>query len=300
MRVLLTGAGGFIGGEIARELRTRGHEVAGFVRRPVQAIGPDDFAADFLQPDTYREPLARFAPDALIHAGWWGVAPRQRDLRTQLDNVQAVGELVAQAAQAGAKIVIGLGTQAEYGLTTSIVDEDAPTRPVTLYGVAKLAAGGTLLRLAQQNGMRGVWGRVFGVYGPFETAPSLLPTVARELAAGRAPRLTPCTQPWDFLHVRDVASAVADLLDCEAANGIFNIARGEAAPLRDTVLRLRDLIDASLEPAFGAVPFGPEQIRFLGGDPGRLMTTTDWRPVVPLEAGLREVAQEAREAARLA
>ncbi|MDB5546342.1 MAG: NAD(P)-dependent oxidoreductase, partial [Hyphomicrobiales bacterium] len=69
-----------------------------------------------------------------------------------------------------------------------------------------------------------------------------------------------------------------------------------APPLRDTVLALRDVMKSSIKPAFGAVPFGPEQIMYLGGDPARLMQTTGWRPSVPLADGLREVAQEAREA----
>ena len=134
MRVFLTGAGGFLGREIARELGARGHLVAGLVRRAEQRAGPRDFVADFLNPDSFRGDLHVFAPDALIHCGWQGVAARERDFRTQLDNVPATGELVALAASAGARIVIGLGTQAEYGLTVAPVDEDAPARPVTLAG----------------------------------------------------------------------------------------------------------------------------------------------------------------------
>jgi UDP-glucose 4-epimerase len=300
LRVLLTGAGGFIGREIARALRARGHVVAGMVRRAEQCVAADDFAADFLRPDSWREALARFQPDALIQAGWFGVAPRERDLLTQLDNVPAAGALVAEAIGAGARVVIGLGTQAEYGLTSGLVDEGAPTSPVTLYGMAKCAAGAALLRIAHQSKVRGVWGRIFGVYGPRETAPSMLPWLARELAAGRAPQLTACTQRWDFLHVRDVAGAVVALLECEAAEGVFNISGGHAAPLRETVLTLRDLMDPTIEPAFGAVPFGPEQIMFLGGLNAKLVATTGWRQSVALAAGLREVADEALQAARLA
>ena len=298
MRVLLTGAGGFIGREIARELRARGHVVAGMLRRAEQGVAPEDFAADFLRPDTYRDALARFGPDALIHAGWFGVAPRERDLLTQLDNVPAVGALVTEAVRAGARVAIGLGTQAEYGLTSDFVGEDAPTSPVTLYGVAKRAAGGALLRIAHQHHVRGVWGRIFGAYGPGETAPSMLPWLARELAAGRTPQLTACTQRWDFLHVRDVAGAIVALLESEA-DGVINISSGSAPPLRETVLALRDLIDPAIEPAFGAVPFGPEQIMFLGGLNDKLVAATGWRPSVALAAGLREVADEGLRAARI-
>lgn len=300
MRVVLTGAGGFIGREIARELRLQGHVVAGWARRPVPCAGVDDFVADLLRPETYGEPLRAFRPDALVHAGWFGVAPRERDLQTQLDNIAATGDIVAQAVDAGARVVVGLGTQAEYGLTTEMVDEQAPTRPVTLYGISKLAAGAALLRIARQKNVRGVWARIFGVYGPRETAPSMLPWCAREFAAGRRPQLTSGTQGWDFLHVRDVAGAVAGLLACEGASGVFNVASGVAAPLRETVLRLRDIMQSPLDPDFGAVPFGPEQIMFLGGDPSNLIETTGWRPRVSLDDGLREVADEALHAARLA
>lgn len=298
MRIVVTGAGGFLGRAIVDELRARGHVVAGLMRRADQCREAEDFAADFLDAPTYRAAFGNFRPDALIHCGWHGVAARERDKISQLKNVGAAGELVAAAADVGARIVIGLGTQAEYGLVERRVNEADATSPVTLYGVAKLAAGAALLRIARQRGIRGVWARIFGVYGPNETARSMLPWLARELVAGRAPGLTACTQVWDFLHVRDAARAICDLLDCEDAEGVFNVATGETPLLRDTVLCLRDLIAPEIEPVFGAAPFGPEQIMCLAGDASRLISVTGWRPRIVLAEGLRELAEEAYRAAR--
>ena len=73
MRIVLTGAGGFLGREIARELRARGHRVAG-MRRRLDGLSPDDFIGDFLVPESYRASFRNFAPDILIHCGWHGVA----------------------------------------------------------------------------------------------------------------------------------------------------------------------------------------------------------------------------------
>ncbi len=292
MRILLTGAGGFLGREIARELRARGVVVAGLVRHADQSVGPQDFVGDFLRPDTYAAQISAFAPDVLIHCAWSGVPAATRDLSSQYDNVAASVALFEHALEAGAKRLIGLGTQAEYGLTTAPVNEDAPTRPLTHYGIAKQATGAALMRLAQRRSTGAVWLRLFGLYGPRETAPSMLPWVARQFAQGQVPALTPCTQRWDYLHVRDAARAVCDLLPAQT-HGVFNLASGHAPPLRETVLKLRDLMAPKITPDFGAVPFGPEQVHCLAGDISRLQAATGWAPQVTLEEGLAELATEA-------
>lgn len=262
------------------------------MRRRLDEPFSDDFIGDFLQLKDCAAYIRDYAPQALIHCGWSGVALATRDYLSQYANVPASLALADLAIDAGAKILIGIGTQAEYGLNSQPVQEDTPVHPLTHYGLAKHAAGQGLLRLAQQRNVRGVWLRLFGLYGPRETAPSMLPWLARQFAQGRKPDLTPCTQLWDYLHVRDGARAVADVLDSDA-QGLFNLASGHAPPLRETVLMLRDLMAPQIEPVFGAVPFGPEQVHCLAGDVAKLRAATGWGPQIPLEQGLAELALEA-------
>jgi nucleoside-diphosphate-sugar epimerase len=291
MRILLTRTGGFFGRAIARELRARGHRVAG-MRRRLDGQCVDDFIGDFFQLKDCASYIRDVAPEALIHCGWSGVPLSTRDYLSQYANIPASLALADLAADAGAKIIIGIGTQAEYGLNTEPVSEESPVQPVTHYGIAKLAAGQGLLRFAQQRGLRGVWLRLFGLYGPHETAPSMLPWLARQFAEGRRPQLTACTQAWDYLHVRDGARAVADVVESDA-EGLFNLASGHAPPLRETVRMLRDVMAPQIEPDFGAVPFGPEQVHCLAGDVARLQAATGWAAQIPLEQGLAELALEA-------
>lgn len=293
MRIFLTGAGGFFGREIARELRARGAIVSGLMRRASQCVAEEDVVGDFLKIETITQSVHDFRPDVLIHAGWSGVPVATRDLLSQYDNVPVSVALFQLAADAGARVLLGLGTQAEYGLNATPVGEESPTRPVTHYGMAKLATGHALLRLAQQRGLRGLWLRVFGLYGPRETAPSMLPWLARQFAQNAVPDLTPCTQLWDYLHVRDGARAIGDLLAAKEAEGLYNLASGHAPPLRETVLKLRDLMAPEIEPRFGAVPFGPEQVQCLSADISRLQAATGFVPQIPLEEGLGELALEA-------
>jgi nucleoside-diphosphate-sugar epimerase len=125
MRILLTGAGGFFGREIARELRARGHRVAG-MRRHLDGQSPDDFIGDFFNLKECAPFIRDFAPQVLIHCGWSGVPVATRDYLSQYANVPASVALVDLAIDAGATTIIGIGTQAEYGLNSKPVHEDDP------------------------------------------------------------------------------------------------------------------------------------------------------------------------------
>ncbi len=244
-------------------------------------------SGDLFAPETYRAALQRFAPEAVVHCGWRGVAGADRNDVGQLDNIVATGRLAEVSAEAGARILIGVGSQAEYGLLSGRVAEASPTEPTTLYGVSKLAAGRALLAIAAERGLRAAWGRVFSLYGPGEARPWLVPSLIRAFAAGRSPDLTGCEQIWEFTHVGDAAAALLALLDSDAS-GAFNIGSGEPLPLRDAVVMLRDLVAPGIEPGFGRTAYRPDQIMHLEADISHIRQVTGWRPIVPLAQGFAE------------
>jgi UDP-glucose 4-epimerase len=291
MRVFLTGATGFLGRAVSAELEAHGHAVSRLVR-PVadREIGPDDIAGDLFAPNTYRAALAAFAPEAIVHCGWWGVAGADRNERRQLDNIVATGALVDAGVRAGCRIFVGTGSQAEYGPCEGRTREDHALNPTTLYGVSKVAAGQALLSLAQAAGGRAAWGRVFSLYGRDDGAPWLIPSLIDQFRKGEAPAVTQCEQVWDYLHVSDAARAVVALVECDVASGMFNIGSGVPIALRDVVTQLRDMLAPDIEPLFGAVPYKPDQVMHLEADVARLCGVTGWTPRVSLHDGLRECA----------
>lgn len=231
-------------------------------------------------------PLADFKPDVIYHLGWFGSGPAGRDDPRQLtENVKEAIALVELAARAGATTWVGLGSQAEYGPTASVLDESTPTRPVTAYGVAKLSAGLRTRDLCAMRSIRQVWLRLVTAYGPADEASYLIPQVILSLLRGRRPALTEGSQPGDFLHVADACRAIREAAMTESCAGTYVLASGDHRPVREVALTIRDIIDRRLEIGLGElVPtFPPLGLR---GDPRALELVTGWAPKIPLESGL--------------
>jgi nucleoside-diphosphate-sugar epimerase len=240
-----------------------------------------------------RLACAAFAPDTVIHTGWEGVAGSARNDHRQVHaNVSAALDLVTLAGECGAAHFVGLGSQAEYGRCAGRIPEAHPLLPTTLYGAAKVAAAVVTRTHATLLGMRHTWLRVFSTYGAGSDASWVLPMAADAIARGVAPALTSCEQRWEFLHVRDAAGAIIAVAEGQAT-GTYNLGTGDARVLREVILGLRDRIDGSIAPMFGAVPYRPDQVMWLEADISRLQADTGWSPMVSLEAGLDEMAAEA-------
>jgi len=308
MRVLLTGATGFLGAQALRALlrakaevvvlrrvnspdwRIKNLPVAGVVRgdlREIRAAG---------------KVIQEARPEAVVHCAWAGVGNKHRNNAGQIDdNVLPGVELARVCAEAGAKHFIGLGSQAEYGpLNRRITEEDA-TQPTTLYGAAKLGAMVLLERVCSDLGMRFAWLRVFSTYGPMEDADWMIPYLIRALLRGERPTLTSCEQRWDYLFGPDAGEAIAAVATAErepGAKGVFNLGSGQVYTLRHIVELIRDMIDPGLPVDFGAVPYRPDQVMHLEADITRLRAATGWSPATSLEEGLRQTVGWHREQLR--
>ena len=292
-RILVTGGAGFVGSRVVRQLLEQGRGVALLLRETsdTRRLGAlvgrcTVIRGNLGQVASLREPLARFAPEAVLHLAWEGVKGADRNSPVQMGNVSSSIDLYRLTEAIDCKHFVGLGSQAEYGLLSGRIDERAPTRPTTAYGAAKLATGLVLERTAAAAGRPFAWLRLFSSYGPGDDPQWLIPYMIKTLLARQRPSLTRAEQVWDYLHVDDVASGVIAALDV-GARGIFNLGSGQARPLRDIMVLLRDTIDPSLPLGFGEIAYRPDQVMHLESDITALSTAAGWRPRVPLEEGLR-------------
>lgn len=293
--VFVTGDGGFLGSHIVRALIKYGMRVAVLSRSkelPERLRRLDGkisiIQGDLAQQENWFKAVQDFAPEAIIHMAWQGVAGSARNDVAQKDNIANTLSLAALANSLGVKHFIGAGTQAEYGPVNRLCNESEPTNPTTLYGQAKLEAGQKTASYCQEHKIRFVWLRIFSTYGPDDHEYWLIPYLVREMLAGRSPQITACEQLWDYLHANDAAEAFVSVLNNEKATGIFNLGSGEVHPLATIVKDIREFIDPSLPLAFGAVPYQPGQVMHLQADISKLTKATGWKPKISLAEGLRE------------
>jgi nucleoside-diphosphate-sugar epimerase len=296
MRILVTGASGFLGSYLVGSLLAHDHRVAMLLRKEsnlqrIRDVATKDrvYFGSIDHRAAVRTALQHFRPDAIAHMAWRGVANTDRNAPLQAENIVDTLNLLADAADHGVRAFVAAGSQAEYGPYNRAISEDDEAKPTTLYGMAKLATYQMGTKLASELGLRFAWLRVFSTYGPGDNDCWLLPQVVRTLKSGKRMSLTGCEQQWGFLHARDAAEAFRIALESNRAAGIFNVGSADAPSLRDTLETLRQLINSEAELGIGDIPYRPDQVMILKAEIDKLRTL-GWSPSVELRDGLEELA----------
>ena len=304
MRCLVTGATGHIGSHLVRYLLEQGVEVAALVRPTTSNLWRIEdilyrlhiIKGDLSNIDHSSVAIQEFAPEIVIHLGWHGVTSGYRnDLAQVTQNLYGSLKLLELAHESGCQKWVGLGSQAEYGPYNSVLIEDLPTHPQTVYGVAKLCVGLLSGKLCEAYGISFTWLRLTAAYGPMDDPNHMIPELILKLLRGEKPSLTLGEQRWDYLYVEDAVEAIWRAAVTPEAQGIFNLGSGEAYTIRSIAERIRDLIDPALPLGFGEVPYRPDQVMHLQADISRLKQATGWAPQVKLDEGLRRTVEWFKE-----
>jgi UDP-glucose 4-epimerase len=161
MKILVTGAGGFVGASVANEALRAGHDVVGTVRPGSSDLRLSDFRSgmkvvelDLRDASQVNALMRDNRPDVIVHIAWSGVNNRSRSDRLQItDNVETSCQLLEAGAEHGVSKFVGMGSQGEYGPLDKKIAETDPTLPTTLYGASKLAVHYLTRQLAAQSGL---------------------------------------------------------------------------------------------------------------------------------------------------
>lgn len=292
MRVLVTGAGGFIGARVARALLAGGHEVIALTRRRaaprLDGVVDDRLSravCDLADRDRLRGVLAAARPQACVHAAWYAEPGKYLHARENLDCLAVSLSLVEELAAADCGRVVGVGTCAEYDTSAGgPLHEDGPTAPATLYAAAKLS----LCHLGARLGVPWAWARVFYLYGPGEDSRRLLPGLLDAAKRGRRFAAGSGTAARDFLHVDDVAAGLVALAE-SPEEGVFNVCSGEGVTVRRFLETAAGIAGRPDVIKFGAAPPRQWDPPVIVGDDSRLRSL-GWRPRFGLIEGLRDAA----------
>jgi nucleoside-diphosphate-sugar epimerase len=286
-RVLVTGASGFIGRHVISALDARGWEIhAAALGSPLGVAGIRWHTVDLLAPGEPARLVAAVRPSHLLHLAWYAEPARYWTSRENLRWARASIDLAEAFLDAGGQRIVGAGSCAEYDWQSGhCVEGDTPLVPATLYGAAKRATGLMVEAMAAQAGVSSAWARLFFVYGPFEHPDRLVSSVVRALVAGQVAECSDGRQVRDFLYVKDVADALAAILE-SGVTGAVNVASGQPISVWDVVLRIGALVGRPELVRLGARP--SDKVPRLTASTDRLGEVVGWAPQFTLDRALIE------------
>ena len=302
-RLLVTGGSGFVGLPTLRALAGRDDEVHVLTTRTEPPAVPGvkwrriDLGDDGSQ---LEELLDELRPQRLLHLAWYVEHGRFWDAPENVVWVERSLRLLRAFIDAGGRRAVMLGTCAEYDWASAdgpLLETEASIAPATLYGTAKDALRGLAGALAASRGVELAWGRLFFLYGPRESPGRLVPSVIDSLLDGMPAKTTSGTQRRDFLHVEDVAGAVAALLE-SSVTGPVNIASGRAVAVSELVDLIAKAVGRPELVRAGALPDRASEPPLLVADAGRLTREVGYSPRFTLADGIADTVGWWRERRR--
>jgi GDP-4-dehydro-6-deoxy-D-mannose reductase len=313
VRVLVTGADGFVGAWLCHRLLGRGDEVWGTHRAggpsPGPAGSPTTDGLRWLGMELASEAEVRGVAegryDAVVHLAGMASGADARRAPAEAWQVNAVGtarllEALAEVRQRGVgdPLVVVVSTGEVYGRgearARTETDEAAPCSP---YAASKLGAEVAAHEVARRTGLRVMTVRPFAHTGPGQRTDFVVPALAarlREAARrpGPVPRLIRTGRldvTRDFLDVRDVVEAYLGLLEAGEPGAVYNVASGVGQSLASVFARLAALVGIDAVPEQDAALVRSADIDHLVGSPDRLRSRTGWRPRFTFDQTLQDL-----------
>lgn len=293
-KILVTGAGGFIGSHLCRALRDCGAEVHGISRR-AQVEGIDNtcwWRGDLADTSGIRKLMVAMKPDIIFHLA--GYVAGSRDLRlvwpTFEGNLVSTVNLLTIVSEIGCQRIILAGSLEE---PESDSGEPVPCSP---YAAAKEASGSYARMFHALYQTPVVIARLFMVYGPGQQdVKKLIPYVTRSLLNKQPPKLGSGQRQIDWIYVDDVVDGLITAAHTPNIEGrTIDVGSGALVSIRVLVQQLADQIDPRVELLWGALPDRPmEQTRV--ADIAKTYNTMGWKPKTPLATGLERTVDWYRE-----
>jgi dolichol-phosphate mannosyltransferase len=297
-RVIITGAAGFVGSNLARRLLRDGHEVHLLVRPRHSSWRIDDirrhvqlYEVALEDPDGLTRTVDDIRPDWVFHLAAYGAYSSQADVRQMIQtNIAGTINLVEASLKTGFEAFVNTGSSSEYGFKDHAPSEDESVEPNSHYAVTKASATLLCRYTAQSRSVHLPTLRLYSVYGPYEEPTRLVPRLITHGLKGELPPLVNPRVARDYVYVDDVTEAyllAATNRVGQQPGAVYNVGTGIQTSLEEAVETARRLLSIKSEPRWATMPEREWDTETWVADNRKIKDALGWQPRHTFEQGLR-------------
>jgi UDP-glucose 4-epimerase len=295
VKVLVTGATGFIGSHLVRRLVSEGAEVYG-IDKVIQK-SPEKSAklyqADLRDFDSILKLTGTIKPKKIFHLAAFLDTARTMDTIDDMVeiNIRGTLNLVRALNVTDYDCLVNIGTSEEYGDNPVPFQEDQTPNPVSPYSASKAATTVFCRMLHKTLGLPIVTLRPFLTYGPGQEGNMLVPSLMKQIMRGKDFEMTDGLQTREFNYVADTVDGIIRAAITPAAVGeVINIGNGAEYQVKTVVQKIIKLMGSSIIPKYGALSHRPGEAMHFYCDNTKALQLLGWRSKVSLDEGLKITA----------
>jgi len=252
-KILVTGAGGYIGRHIVKKLLE--HDVQ--VIATDLYVGEIDKRAHIIESDIFGESGNLFeyfgSPDACVHMAWRDGFVHNSD--SHIKDLSCHYTFLQKMIDEGLKHLVVMGTMHEIGYYEGAIDENTPCNPVSMYGIAKDALRRSMQLLINNKNIVFQWLRAFYIYGDDKKNNSIFAKIILASEEGKTEfPFTTGKNLYDFIHVEELANQIAACAVQTEINGIINCCNGKPVSLAEKVESFIKEHGLNIKLVYGAFP----------------------------------------------
>lgn len=293
MKVIVSGATGFIGRSLVKRLLEKDYEVIVLLRDESRVVAEWTNQVRFIIcPNSQIKNLQQVCPDRDIDIffqfAWHGTAGALRqDYEVQLENIRYCCDSVLGANKVGCKRYVYAGSIMEYEAMQYITSQGCSPSLNNIYSTAKLSAGFLTKIIANATEMEYVSVIISNIYGPGEKSARFLNTIVRKMLNNEAIDMTHGKQLYDFIYITDAVEEIILSAQQGVNNHSYYVGNSKQRALKEFVLEARKVLESKSVVNFGMIELSGAMLTYKEFDTEKIERELGYVPKVSFEQGIK-------------